>query len=242
MCAQNSFRFLDLPTELRLTVYERLTPTTLRHKIERRNEIPTDDDSTGSSFILSRKSFPVALLRTCKVINREASSIVAKKLRQLEREPIRIIAELATFNKVFNGRQIILDHVDDFLEPFVCFFGVAFAHILQARHLSDSGSHIEVALTNSDHRPSGMAVCLALIHAWLTIRQFQVSWTFFCQGLLPDAHLPSGAVFPAVLFWDAARATEITQEPLEHDKDSLMAVKELMEKDWIQLREDWDIW
>ena len=71
MTAPNPFRFLDLPKELRLTVYERL-PRQIRH------HHVIDPSQSEDRFVLIARCLPVAILASCKIINSEATNIVRK--------------------------------------------------------------------------------------------------------------------------------------------------------------------
>lgn len=79
------FRFLDLPKELRLLVYENL-PRTIKHHQTRH----PDEPSHRMSFIL--KSVPVAILSTCRTVHDEARPILQATLNAFVRDvPPRLI-------------------------------------------------------------------------------------------------------------------------------------------------------
>ncbi|KAF1939325.1 hypothetical protein EJ02DRAFT_457082 [Clathrospora elynae] len=83
----SSFRFLDLPTELRLMVYEYL-PVTTRHHV-----LQDPHSNTPSTITLVAKSLSVALLAANRLISEEAKQILSKKLAFLKTEPLRFIAD-----------------------------------------------------------------------------------------------------------------------------------------------------
>ena len=66
------FRFLDLPIELRLIVYEYLPVTATIHTYDLRT------DNGRQCITLERNDLPVALLRTCQLIRNEASPIISR--------------------------------------------------------------------------------------------------------------------------------------------------------------------
>jgi hypothetical protein len=65
----DSFRFLDLPIELRLMVYENIEPCTQHIPLS------VDEDSRGALLVVHGRINP-AILRTCKAIYQEAKGII----------------------------------------------------------------------------------------------------------------------------------------------------------------------
>ncbi|KAF2824062.1 hypothetical protein CC86DRAFT_248540, partial [Ophiobolus disseminans] len=86
------FRFLDLPPELRCMVYEELEIATRRHVLSdvdvREASSWEPPQAVDLAMTLVRKSIPVAILRTCRIINEEATPLLARKLRHLEKMPL----------------------------------------------------------------------------------------------------------------------------------------------------------
>ncbi|PVI03131.1 hypothetical protein DM02DRAFT_670082 [Periconia macrospinosa] len=105
------FRFLDLPKDVRLCVYEKL-PTTTRHiplPMTRRETRQT------AMFVCVVKTMPLAILASCRLVNEEASAILKGRLNQLcSRIPqmtvnyamiCRNVGIAATLNESFDFRE-----------------------------------------------------------------------------------------------------------------------------------------
>jgi hypothetical protein len=91
------FRFLDLPPELRVMIYNRL-PSTTRHctLVDLMSSTKPPPLRAG----LAVKSLPVSLLSTCKLINHEATPVLLPRLQQLRAEPMRLITDTLYFEPV----------------------------------------------------------------------------------------------------------------------------------------------
>lgn len=98
---QGIFRFLDLPPELRLQVYEAITFPLHNHSISRLQsglnkaswQPPPPDQGYESSITLITPRFPVELILTCRLVNKEASPILARKAIDHAHQPLRYIVD-----------------------------------------------------------------------------------------------------------------------------------------------------
>jgi hypothetical protein len=97
-----TFRFLDLPKELRLMVYERIAPVSHRPVIKHKTVTkvdpanPTSDDGASDpepSMAAICKTLDVALLVTCSQIYHEAGPFLAPKSQELMVEHIGLIMD-----------------------------------------------------------------------------------------------------------------------------------------------------
>jgi hypothetical protein len=280
---QDYFRFLDLPAELRLMVYEEIPSTTSQQSIKHgesrntnatfteqdligegsansatedgENDSATTDsaasdsstdgpkvNSLGSPITMMKKSFPLAILRVCRYVNSEAKPIIERRLRQLEQEPVRVVAELAAFVEGLTRPDLETEDLYWDLHPLVHFLQPSVSHVVQARPLPGNGRHVEVVLKTTGNELWGSDVCRALDLAWSAVRKLNLSWTIHCQGALPDVQLVALAPVPGLVFWAAYTAADVVNDPIDHGIVDLMMVKELGEKDWAQLLEEWEAW
>jgi hypothetical protein len=109
MSEPRPFRFLDLPKELRLMVYERLPVKTTYHTYDfNEPHYVVSNESTLNSFQLVWKTLSgLSILATCRQITTEATPIIEHKLRTIESEPIRMIATPDTFCSFILQHSII---------------------------------------------------------------------------------------------------------------------------------------
>ena len=103
--ASQPFRFLDLPKELRLMVYE-FIPVATRHHVLRdftfrdphtnlrvRLFTPTDPEAVSTVTLVTKSLHVTCILSTCRLIHDEAKVVLAKKLDKLKSDPLRLIVD-----------------------------------------------------------------------------------------------------------------------------------------------------
>lgn len=94
------FRFLDLPKDIRLCVYDKIDFST-RHVLDRSQAIPGNcywpappEDQVGESRIILIKpdnGFAIDILATCHLIYQEANQILKRKFEHRRSQPVRYI-------------------------------------------------------------------------------------------------------------------------------------------------------
>jgi len=103
--ATEPFRFLDLPKELRLMVYE-FIPGTTRHHVLRdftfrdphtnlrvRLFTPTDPEAVSTVTLVTKSLHVTGILSACRLIHDEVKVVLAKKLDKLKSDPLRWIVD-----------------------------------------------------------------------------------------------------------------------------------------------------
>jgi hypothetical protein len=94
-----TFRFLDLPKELRLMVYECI-PIITHHHVLQDPTIPEDSSSCGSTITLVVKSISIAMLLASSPIYDECRPIFDHKLKALRAEPLRLIVDSTSWESM----------------------------------------------------------------------------------------------------------------------------------------------
>ena len=169
------FRFLDLPKELRLMVYEFLPVKTTHYAVEveqiegreEHRDIMTEEGNTWmsqsgvehpkSSIILAHKSIAgLAIMRTSKKINSEAEAILRCRLEALRTAPIQIITNSVAL-KSWEMEQIL-----SCFSHSACHAYDDVRRLLQPGHLNERHTH---SLTVRD--PSSRQIHIAIRNSFV---------------------------------------------------------------------------
>lgn len=121
--AAQTFRFLDLPLEIRLIIYNFLPITTKHHELVD----PTPPEALYEGFpvlansaytfkpppiTLVEKNVPVALRATCRQINRESFDAFRRKLKYISQEPVRLMVHAHSLKHVVGCATSLIVHID----------------------------------------------------------------------------------------------------------------------------------
>lgn len=98
---QQTFRFLDLPEELRCWVYDSIDFPTTGHVLDRAQSrilkgawpVPPKKQVYDSRATLIRPHAPLEILGTCHLINEAARPILKRKMEHFRLQPVRYLVD-----------------------------------------------------------------------------------------------------------------------------------------------------
>jgi hypothetical protein len=131
---QQAFRFLNLPAELRLIVYEFLTIHMRHHTVYtmKPSVAKPDDEHPSVTIILHQVS--VQILRVCHAIRNEAQAIMALQVERIREHTPRIIVDSGAV-QLLSQRAGILTHTTYWLEALRADEGIDFDDWVRPREL-----------------------------------------------------------------------------------------------------------
>ncbi|KAH3906980.1 hypothetical protein HBI56_113630 [Parastagonospora nodorum] len=218
------FRFMDLPVELRLMIYDNLTFTTHRHLVRNPdNPSATSSGDQQSDVIgtVTMKSFPVAVLAVCKEINLEAKSIVLEKLQQLAQEPIRLFMDIGAFAECMHTSDTNMTLANALCLPIVA-------------QRPRKCSRVEIFLKRNAQNISGSRVFMGLGKMRNSVGQSKTSCIVFSEGTIPDYYRGPGLVIPGKRVFDDVMRGVGDNGLNKRYRDSTMEVKELSDEEWAE--------
>jgi hypothetical protein len=109
--AAQSFRFLDLPTELRCHVYEQMEFGSIRHVLnllESKEDTivwprPYSDNAEAPCLTFIRPEISINILLVCKLIYKEARPYLVCKMNVLKQSPMRYLADFPAARFIFSN-------------------------------------------------------------------------------------------------------------------------------------------
>jgi hypothetical protein len=100
MSPESPFRFMDLPLEIRLMVYERIPIHIKPHQFT--NTTVSRNGATNSySFAVIAKSVELPILTACRQVHTEASLILQRKMADILSTPPRLVIDILQSNKLY---------------------------------------------------------------------------------------------------------------------------------------------
>jgi hypothetical protein len=257
--AAEAFRFLDLPAELRLMIYEQIDfTTTLRElgaeasALESGASIPT----TASKIHLSRKALDCSILAASRQVYQEAASVFAAKLQQLAKNPVRFRLGWSKVAALLNhdpesGIRAYFDAQHSFspdpsaAAPLTSEFAKhCFFYLQHARQISRTAtdSHdIEFTLT-TDEDASVSDKASVLLSALVRIFAASDGWklaTRVVHGYCPPLHFVGRRTRCSIAHvFQVCRRSFEGQAPESQEKFRVES-QELSQEDWAQHLESW---
>jgi hypothetical protein len=247
--ATQIFRFFDLPAELRLAVYEHITPYIGYSVWKVPITLPTPDPSTTalSSIVKITKSLSLAILRVYKSTYAEAHPILSGQLRKMKPEPVRlnvhcvnttgfVTTEIAVWQALFLKRSLAL-LMDQIIHEGIASRRRRFYDRSVLPHTYD----VEIALNLSDPQANGSEFQDALDSLFKSAGRRDIRCVVYCNGLLPQRVGPiSKAELSNTLTWfEYARSQIDDQWGWAESARHRMKLEELNKEEWAGLQAKW---
>jgi hypothetical protein len=218
------FHFLDLPPELRLMVYENISIDTRYYVFGGPKIWP---DHPPWSVTLIRRTLPLDILVTSRLVHAEALEIFDARIRELERTPIRLIMGYYDLRRMMELTAVLGRWPTPFLVP--C--QKLLAHM---RTLSGAQYRIEIVLLSTDTE--------AIMARWLLDALYDLCWVVFktCGSvvILHSGILPSFDTRATLDVWRERRKYYADLCRLRRLDEEVMDVKELDPAEWAVVNDE----
>jgi hypothetical protein len=243
-------------------VYEELDVVTRRHTLSdsdvrqaHHEDVYEEHDLT---ITLVRKSLPVAILRVCKQVQSKVASFLAPKLRQLEMEPLRFLANYAgaavlthqghyvgPLTRCFNTPLTTTNYISDaHTRAFVTRCRTFLSHTRRLSRVDTNNVHVEFIVSTCAAATGlhGIEVLMAMCGASTIASRRGLAVMVTCQNGFPDslATTPWGTptIMNGMMSWEhtdfgmRAYAATVGVSPIfrYHIVDSDEAWAELLEE------------
>jgi hypothetical protein len=225
----NPFRFLDLPPELRLMMYENISMSIHYYVFGGPGIWAANPPCTIS---LIRRTLQVSILTSSKSIYAEAQTIFDTKFRELERTPIRVLMNYVDL--------CVADHIRSYTKFWLGLLLVPCQKFLDyMATVSDATHCIEIVLSPGTVPITRRTVilelrdlCRHIFSGDLAVRSVAV----LHNGTLPVVEQdPTKATLAT---WKAARTGNAVTHPPTRREEELMEVTELSSAEWAALHDE----
>lgn len=195
-------------TELRIMVYEHISPVTTQHQLDLQSTFSTTHEF---GVTVMRQYLSTAILATSSFIRQEAEPIMLKGLVALEQQPLRVECSVEDLYEMYQlakeRRNISADEASSLsmiLGYITKLYPAYWARISRVSHTPQRPRrHLEIALTTSQTF-SWVLMMWVWLSLWYDIHRDGVSCTVYHRGTLPPLPAQTG-----MRFWHDTRLTAI---------------------------------
>jgi hypothetical protein len=242
--SRESFRFLDLPAELRCIIYENIDFSSKKHVLTRSasgfdDKIwpPAPEGATESCITFITPTLSVGILATCRLIHQEAKPIIAHTIEALKMLPLRYIVDWAAACALISTQspvhprpsftRILVSKMEIIGEPDsnrIEFLGATHS----ALQSIGCGHPIEITINHDDRFVHGIEIFRALWSFAIRTGRNGHLFKVVCKSPFPDiqhdGNLLAGLSSESTFFQRMQRCIRVRAE-LKHHKNQKPAVE-----------------
>ncbi|KAH7087343.1 hypothetical protein FB567DRAFT_621112 [Paraphoma chrysanthemicola] len=248
--ADEPFRLLNLPPELRLLTYERIAITTCHREIKRldcADEQLSAVEDFERTITMALRCVESSILSTCTFVRQEATPVFARKFRQINAQPIRyrtdwygamvLVHPGAALRSCFDRNLVIDDYKSqDELEAFI---NTSCSRLKRAT--VDGNNNFELTILNNDKVPI-LDKLIALLYALSCSPRWDVSITILCNKIAPSVLGPSITGEAVVRHFHRILQERIVKEkkkPRAEQRRIRVELQVLSDEAWAKHNETW---